>query len=93
MTSPLKRSTIIGGHLRSGVRKRSVVVGKRKTSVTLEDAFWDALKDIAHERNVSLFGLIADVDSKREGPNLSSELRTFVLEHYRNRYHEALQTG
>lgn len=55
--------------------------------MTLEDAFWDALKDIAHERKVSLFGLIADVDSKREGPNLSSGLRTFVLEHYRNRVH------
>lgn len=61
--------------------------------MTLEDAFWDALKDIAHERNVSLFRLIADVESKRQAPNLSSGLRTFVLEHYRNRYHEAFQIG
>jgi len=77
-----------GRLLRSSVRKRSVVIGDRKTSVTLEDAFWDALKDIAQERNASLFGLIADVESKRDRPNLSSGLRTFVLEHYRDRYHE-----
>jgi predicted DNA-binding ribbon-helix-helix protein len=61
------------------IGKRSVVIRGHKTSVSLEDAFWRALKTIAAERGVSLAQLIAEVDAARGG-NLSSALRVFVLE-------------
>lgn len=65
--------------------KRSIVVAGHKTSVSLEDAFWLALKDIAKERRQSLRGLVAEIDSGRSGGNLSSAVRLFVLDHYRRR--------
>lgn len=65
--------------------KRSVVVAGHKTSVSLEDAFWHALKDIARERTVSLRSLVAEIDSERRGGNLSSAVRLYVLDHYRRR--------
>lgn len=65
--------------------KRSVVVAGHKTSVSLEDAFWHALKDIARERSVSLRGLVAEIDAGRQGGNLSSAVRLHVLDHYRRR--------
>ncbi|MCL2469547.1 MAG: ribbon-helix-helix domain-containing protein [Alphaproteobacteria bacterium] len=58
--------------------KRSVTIAKHRTSVSLESAFWDALREIAKEKGVSLSALIASVDSTRQG-NLSSALRLFVL--------------
>lgn len=66
------------------LRKRSVVVAGHATSVSLEAAFWDILKEIAAERQVSVNRLIADVDDGRTG-NLSSALRVFVLDHLRSR--------
>ncbi|MFC3692076.1 ribbon-helix-helix domain-containing protein [Chenggangzhangella methanolivorans] len=69
--------------------KRSVVVAGHKTSVSLEDAFWHALKDIARERSVSLRGLVAEIDASRRGGNLSSAVRLFVLDHYRRRCSES----
>jgi predicted DNA-binding ribbon-helix-helix protein len=65
--------------------KRSVVVAGHKTSVSLEDAFWHALKDIARERSVSLRSLVAEIDANRRGGNLSSAVRLHVLDHYRRR--------
>lgn len=65
--------------------KRSVVVAGHKTSVSLEDAFWHALKDIARERSISLRGLVAEIDANRRGGNLSSAVRLHVLDHYRRR--------
>ena len=55
-----------------------------KTSVSLEDAFWNALRDIAAARNVTLSRLVTLIDSTRCQGNLSSALRLFVLEYYRN---------
>lgn len=63
--------------------KRSVVVAGHKTSVSLEDAFWHALKDIARERSMSLRSLVAEIDANRRGGNLSSAVRLHVLDHYR----------
>lgn len=65
--------------------KRSIVVAGHKTSVSLEDAFWHALKDIARERAQSLRSLVAEIDARRSGGNLSSAVRLFVLDHYRRR--------
>ncbi len=60
--------------------KHSVVIAGHRTSVSLEDAFWRALKDIAAQESVSLAALIARVDAGRGEANLSSALRVFVLE-------------
>ena len=62
------------------VVKHSVVIAGHRTSVSLEDAFWRALKGIATKEGVSLAALIARVDARRGDANLSSALRVFVLE-------------
>jgi predicted DNA-binding ribbon-helix-helix protein len=69
--------------MKSSVVKRSVVVGGHKTSVSLEDAFWRGLKEIAASRCVPLRDLVARIDTDREHGNLSSAIRLFVLNHYK----------
>lgn len=64
------------------IRKRSITVAGHRTSVSLEEAFWSGLKDIARARSMSLADLIAEIDRTRTG-NLSSAIRVFVLEHKR----------
>ena len=67
------------------VVKRSVVVGGHKTSVSLEDAFWKGLKDIATRRGMTLSTQIDAIDRSRKTNNLSSAIRLYVLEHFRTR--------
>ena len=69
--------------MKSLVVKRSVVVAGHKTSVSLEDAFWKSLKEIATSGDMTLSGLIAAIDSGRRHGNLSSAIRLFVLGFYR----------
>ena len=71
--------------MRSPIVKRSVVLAGHKTSVSLEDAFWRGLKDIATTRRMTLSDLISGIDIDREYGNLSSALRLFVLNHYQAR--------
>lgn len=78
--------------MKSAVIKRSIVVAGHKTSVSLEDAFWEALKTIAGGRRVTLSDLVAAIDAARRHGNLSSALRLFVLDHYRGRTEEAGDT-
>ena len=70
--------------MKSPVVKRSIVIAGHKTSVSLEDAFWTGLKDIAASRNITLSELVALIDSERRQGNLSSAIRLFVLDHYRS---------
>jgi predicted DNA-binding ribbon-helix-helix protein len=70
--------------MKSPVVKRSIVIAGHKTSVSLEDAFWKGLKEIAGERNVTLSDLVASIDTDRRQGNLSSAIRLFVLDHYRS---------
>ena len=63
--------------------KRSVRIGPHSTSVSLEDAFWKDIHEIAAIRNVLLSDLLVGIDSDRQHGNLSSALRLFVLDHYR----------
>ena len=70
-----------GGYLRSRVLKRSIVVGRHKTSVSLEDVFWNELRAIAQESGVHLSQLVARIDVERQHGNLSSAIRLFVFEH------------
>jgi predicted DNA-binding ribbon-helix-helix protein len=69
--------------MKSPVVKRSVVIAGHKTSVSLEDAFWTGLKEIAGSRDMTLSDLVAAIDSERRHGNLSSAIRLFVLDHYR----------
>jgi len=62
------------------VVKRSLVIAGHRTSVSLEDAFWRRLREIAVERGLSVNALAASVDAARGDANLSSALRVFVLE-------------
>jgi predicted DNA-binding ribbon-helix-helix protein len=69
--------------MKSPVVKRSIVIAGHKTSVSLEDAFWKCLKDIASAREITLSDLVASIDTDRRLGNLSSAIRLFVLDHYR----------
>jgi predicted DNA-binding ribbon-helix-helix protein len=64
----------------SKVVKRSVSIAGHRTSVSLEEAFWSALKHIAVSDGVSLAALVARIDAERGDANLSSALRVFALE-------------
>ena len=74
-----------GASMKSPVAKRSVVVAGHKTSVSLEEPFWDGLKEIAGSRDTTLSGLIGEIETNRNGSNLSSAIRLFVLGHFRSR--------
>lgn len=64
------------------VRKRSVMIAGHPTSVTLEEPFWAALKELAAAEGVAVNTLIERIDAARTG-NLSSALRVYVLEAFR----------
>ena len=70
--------------MKSSVIKRSIVIDGHKTSVSLEDAFWDDLKEIAHDQGATLSALVAKINETRKHSNLSSAIRLFVLDHIRN---------
>jgi len=61
------------------VEKRSVEIAGHRTSLSLEEAFWRALKRLAAKDGVSRNKLIEDIDRDRQG-NLSSAVRVYVLE-------------
>jgi predicted DNA-binding ribbon-helix-helix protein len=71
--------------MKSPVVKRSIVIAGHKTSVSLEDAFWTGLKEIAGERDITLSDLVSSIDTDRRHGNLSSAIRLFILDHYRQR--------
>jgi len=70
--------------MQSPIRKRSIIVSGHKTSISLEDAFFSALKEIAQQRRSTLSEMIAEVDRSRSEGNLSSALRLLVLNFYRS---------
>lgn len=69
----------------STVRKRSIIIAGHKTSVSIEDEFWEAVKQIARERRATLSDLVAEIDARRTRGGLSSAVRLHVLEYYRER--------
>jgi predicted DNA-binding ribbon-helix-helix protein len=73
---------------KSQVVKRAIRLDGHKTSVSLEDAFWNGLTEIAAAQGTFVAQLIATIDSerrKRHHTNLSSAIRLFVLDYYRSR--------
>lgn len=77
--------------MKSAITKRSVVVGGHKTSVSLEDAFWNDIQAIAHMREMSISHLLREIDENRKHSNLSSAVRVYVLLHHRARHAEQPQ--
>jgi predicted DNA-binding ribbon-helix-helix protein len=71
--------------MKSPVIKRSIVIAGHKTSVSLEDAFWRGLKEIAVSRRMTLSDLVGAIDTERQHGNLSSAIRLFVLDYYQAR--------
>ena len=69
----------------SGVRKRSLSIRGHSTSVSLEEPFWESLREIATEARQPLAVLVAEIDARRGDDNLSSALRLHVLGHFRQR--------
>jgi predicted DNA-binding ribbon-helix-helix protein len=62
------------------IRKRSIIIAGHKTSISLENAFWNGLKDMAHLKDMTLSNMIAEIDTGRDQKgNLSSAIRLFVL--------------
>jgi predicted DNA-binding ribbon-helix-helix protein len=72
--------------MKSSVIKRSIAFAGHKTSVGLEDAFWNGLKEIAKWRDETLSNLIASINADRQHANLSSAIRLYVLDFYRDQY-------
>ena len=70
--------------MKSTVVKRSIVIAEHKTSVSLEDDFWNLLKEIAKERDQTVADLVSEIDKDREHANLSSAIRLFVLGYARD---------
>ena len=79
--------------MKSSVIKRSIVVAGHKTSVSLEDAFWRGLKEIAGGRNITLSDMVAAIDAARQHGNLSSAIRLFVLDYYRAQLGDDRRSG
>jgi predicted DNA-binding ribbon-helix-helix protein len=73
-----------GRIMKSPVVKRSIVVAGHKTSVSLEEAFWNGMKEISGLRDMTLSELVGEIDSNRQQGNLSSAIRLFVLDYLRN---------
>jgi predicted DNA-binding ribbon-helix-helix protein len=68
----------------TGVIKRSVAVAGHRTSVSLEEPFWEALQEIARSRGIAVQALIGQIDAARGEHNLSSAIRVFVLDAVRS---------
>ena len=65
--------------MNTAVIKRSIILGGRKTSISLENEFWNALRAIAAARNISITELVEKIERDRKTVNLSSAIRTFVF--------------
>ena len=69
--------------------KRSIAIAGRDTSITLEDEFWNGLREIANSRGETVSHLIASINAGRKSTNLSSAIRLFVLGFYRSHYNRS----
>jgi predicted DNA-binding ribbon-helix-helix protein len=72
--------------MKSLISKRSTVIAGHKTSVSVEDDFWEALHKIADQRHETLSHLVSSIDAERKHANLSSAIRLYVLAFYRDQY-------
>ena len=64
----------------TAICKRSLAIAGHRTSISLEEAFWQGLRQVARHRNLSVAALVAEIDANRGEANLSSAIRVFILE-------------
>ena len=69
--------------MKQNITKRSVVIAGRKTSVSLEEPFWTAVREITQARAITVSALLHEIDRARDHANLSSAVRVFVLDYIR----------
>jgi predicted DNA-binding ribbon-helix-helix protein len=81
MTAPEASASDQAGRM----RKYSLVIAGHGTSISLEASFWDALRELARERSLSVAALVAEIDQTRGAANLSSALRVHILQVFRDR--------
>jgi predicted DNA-binding ribbon-helix-helix protein len=91
--SPTVVARMLGVFMKSTITKRSVVIGGHKTSVSLEDPFWSAVRDIAGAQEMSVSSLLRQIDLARRNSNLSSAIRVFVLENLRTQQSAITHNG
>jgi predicted DNA-binding ribbon-helix-helix protein len=77
----------------SPVAKRSIIRNGHKSSVSLEDQFWDALREIAGRENITVSALVATIDHGSNRDNLSSAIRVFVLDQFMRNSEHKLPVG
>jgi predicted DNA-binding ribbon-helix-helix protein len=80
MIDEQKTGLVRAERLGAGVVKRSLVIAGHRTSVSLEEAFWNALKALAESRSHSINALVAEIDANRGQANLSSAIRVFLFQ-------------
>jgi predicted DNA-binding ribbon-helix-helix protein len=72
------------GHMKSLATKHTVYIDGRKTGISLEDAFWSTLQEIAQAQGATVSQTVTEIDKSRQGGNLSSAIRLFVLDWVRS---------
>jgi predicted DNA-binding ribbon-helix-helix protein len=65
--------------------KRSFSIGGHRTSISLEPAFWNALKEAAARERTQVAKLVNTIDQNRDGSGLSSAVRIWILNYFRDR--------
>lgn len=69
------------------MRKQSVIIANRhSTSISLEDEFFDELKELARQKDMSINQLVTEIDAVREQENLSSAIRVYILKELKNKF-------
>jgi predicted DNA-binding ribbon-helix-helix protein len=71
-------------HMKSPDTRRTVYIDGRQTGVSLEDAFWSALQEIARAQGATVSQTVTEINKSRQGANLSSAIRLFVLDWVRS---------
>ena len=69
-------------------RKRSITIAGHATSISLEAPFWDAIRDIAAQQDMSAQDLIAEIDNSKRMASLSSAIRVYMLSWYQDKANE-----
>jgi predicted DNA-binding ribbon-helix-helix protein len=72
--------------MKSKIIQHTIKVGDRKTSISIEDDFWNSLKEIANQRGETLIHLLSNINAERKTANLSSAVRLFVVGFYRDQF-------
>ncbi len=67
------------------ILKRSIIINGRKTSVSLEEDFWDGLREIADREKLTRSALVERIAEHHDGVNLSSSIRVFIINHFQTR--------